>query len=136
MKDIAIYRNKEYSFGAERNGKYDLCSLELDNNFYPIKILEGIDKKQITGAYRAIRWVKVRDCIALFEGKCNGKVILNVKPSLDVDILNAKEIDRGVFEARVDISEIERIWEERKPYLDFPFPENFDKEIEISLDDF
>ncbi len=135
MIDIAIYNNQAYSFGADRDGKYDLCSLELDKNYHPINILKGIEKVNISGAYRATRWVKAKGCSAIFESKHDGKVILNVRPSEDVNVLKAKEVDRGVYEAQIEFSEIEKVWEERKPYLDFPFPEGYERLIELTVDD-
>jgi hypothetical protein len=134
MVTIALYLYEYYRLGSKDN-LYNLYSLELDNNFYPIKIIKGVEKKEITGAYRAWTCIRARGCDAVYKGKHNGKIVLDVRPSEDVTVLEAKQVDRGVYEAEVEITEIERIWEERKPYLDFPFPEGVSTEIELNLDD-
>jgi hypothetical protein len=133
--NIAYYKNKKYRFGAEYNGLHNLCSLEVDKNFIPLFIIKGIEKKDIEYAYRAVKWIKAKDCTALFERFKDGKVILNVRPSEDVNVLQAKQVDRGVYHAEISIDQIQRIWEEREPYLDFPFPEGLDKEVDLIIDD-
>jgi hypothetical protein len=60
-------------------------------------------------------------------------VILGVRPSIDVEILEAKEVERGVFESKLPKSEITSMWEERVQLGDFPFPDNLEKIKELDL---
>lgn len=49
--------------------------------------------------------------------------------------LNIPQVDRGVYEAWIDGSEIERMWEERKctNYYGLPFPKGFSEIDEIKF---
>ena len=67
--------------------------------------------------------------------KKNGFVCLDVRPSSDVETLNAREVDRGIYHADLPIKEIEEIWEERLPYLDFPFLNNTTRKIVLNISD-
>lgn len=62
-------------------------------------------------------------------------VYLDVRPSEDVNILNAKEVDRGVFHAQVNKEEIKKMWEERLPVNNFPFPNDLEKIVILNLND-
>jgi hypothetical protein len=133
--NIAYYNNVAYSFGKEDQEVYNLCSLELNKDFTPIKIVKGVKKQDIKGAYKSKTWVKVKGCTTLYERKKGDLITLGVRPSEDIDVLGAKEVDRGVWEVVVDRREIESVWEEREPYLDFPFPEDIDRVVPLNVED-
>ncbi|HLP12190.1 MAG TPA: hypothetical protein VK177_09690 [Flavobacteriales bacterium] len=109
----------------------DLYSIDKER----YKDIIGLKRDEIENAFRTIVWVNARGCKAIYAGKKGSKIKLNVKPSDDVITLNAVEIDRGVFEAEIPISEVEQIWEERNPYLNFQYPNNFDRIQSLNIDD-
>jgi hypothetical protein len=123
-----FYNNNLYRVGL-RGEFANLYSLNIDlySNIYELK------RNQITNAYDTRIWVRIRGCEALYNGIVDGCVLLDVRPSIDVEILEAKEVDRGVYHARLPISEIESMWEERMSFLDFPFPENFPTRVELEI---
>jgi hypothetical protein len=130
MRNIVIYQNKKFDLRARENGIYGIFSFDT-----PTDLFKEIFKSEIKEAYRAQTWVKIRGCNAIFENLDKGQVELNVRPSNDVNILGAKEIDRGIYWAKLPIEEVELVWEERKPYLDFPFPEGYEKNLELDISD-
>jgi hypothetical protein len=103
-----------------------VCDFDGINSF-------EFEKNQIEGIYRTRNWIKIRGCEALYKGISEGYVQLDVRPSIDVEILEAKEVDRGVYHAQLPVSEIESMWEERMPYLDFPFPEGLATREELEI---
>lgn len=128
MNRITIFEGLKYSIGF-KDENVNLYS--LNENKYP-NILNK-RRSDLTNAYQTKVWVKIRNCEALYNGISEGYVQLDVRPSIDVEILEAKEVDRGVYHARLSISEIESIWEERLPYLDFPFPEGLATREELEI---
>ena len=80
-------------------------------------------------------WVSIRGCEAIWEGFDGDKVKLNVRPSNDVNILEAKQVERGVFKAKLPKSEIKRMYEERYELGEFPFPDNLERIQEIDLNE-
>lgn len=130
MDRITILNGYKYSIGF-KGSKVDLYS--LNQKVYPD--LLNLDKTALKNAYQVRIWIRVRGCEALYLGVENGLIKLDVRPSKDVETLGAKEVDRGIYYAEVPVSEVERIWEERMPYLDFPFPEGLEKEKELDLKD-
>jgi hypothetical protein len=117
MDNITIHKGKKYSLELDENAA-NLFSYNLE--IYPS--IRGISIHEIDCAYKVKIWVKIRGCEALYNGMVNGFVLLDVRPSKDVEILEAKQVDRNVYHACLPISEIESMWEERIPFLDFPFP--------------
>jgi hypothetical protein len=92
-----------------------------------------VDKSDLEMIFKTRIWVAIRNCNAIYNGFENDLVILGVRPSIDVEILEAKEVERGVFESKLPKSEITRIWEERYQLGDFPFPDNLEKIKELDL---
>ncbi|MCL9807754.1 hypothetical protein [Flavobacterium luminosum] len=118
MDNITIYKGKKYSLELDE-GKANLFSYNLE--MYPS--IRGLNTEEIDYAYKTRKWVKIRGYEALYNGINEGFVLLDVRPSIDVGILEAKQVDRDTYHARLPISEIESMWEERMPFLNFPFPE-------------
>jgi hypothetical protein len=127
--NITIYQEKKYRIGYDENDNCNLYS--LNNELYPN--LFGIKQSQLKNAYHTRIWVCIRGCEALYNGVIDGLVKLDVRPSIDVEILEANEVDRGVYHAQLPVSEIESMWEERMPYLDFPFPEGLATREELEI---
>jgi hypothetical protein len=127
--EITVYNEKKYRIGFDDENTINLYS--LDKNKYP-NIL-GLSKDNLTNAYTKRTWVNIRGCEALYNGIVDGYVLLDVRPSNDVEILEAKMVDRDVYHARLPVSEIESMWEERMPFLDFPFPNDLPKREEIEI---
>ena len=125
------YQGRRYRLYLE-NDIVTLYSLNIDE--YPD--IPNLRKSEVTNAYRTKVWIRVRGCDAIYSGVKNGLIILDVRPGEDVYILNAKEIDRGIFRAEIPVEEIEKAWEERRPYLDFQFPLNLKPEVKIDIDKF
>lgn len=130
MDRRTIYNNNIYSLGFDDN-RVDLYS--LDKSRYP-DIL-GLERKMLNNAFKILIWVRVKDCDTLFEGKKGQNLILNVRPSEDVETLGAEEVERGVFRIVVSKKDIQMVWEERLPYQDFPFPKEVEKKVELAIDD-
>ncbi|MCY7363058.1 MAG: hypothetical protein LH629_13490 [Ignavibacteria bacterium] len=128
--EYSEFNKKLYRVGS-KNGMYNLYSLNKEN--YPDVL--NLHKSDLKIVYKTNIWVEVRGCNALFMGCKDCIVYLDVRPSEDVDILNAKEVDRGVFHAQVDKDEVKKMWEERLPYNDFPFPDNLEKIVILDLND-
>lgn len=128
MANLTIYKGNKYYIEVYEN-KVDLYS--INSNLYPN--LKNINIKEVDYAYTERIWVKIRDCEALFNGIDDGFVLLDVRPSADVDILGAEEVDRGVFHAKLPITEIQEMWEERLPFLDFPFPKNVPNRVKLEI---
>jgi len=114
---ITIYKSQKYRIDF-RDEKVNLYSLDKKKYEDIINFL----RKDLTNAYKTRRWVKIRGCEAFFNGVVDGFVLLDVRPSKDVEILEAKEVERGVYHSKLPVSEIESMWEERMSFLDFPFP--------------
>lgn len=131
MANSAIYKGNKYYIEVFET-KADLYSINVAQ--YPN--IKGINIKELDCVYRARTWVRIRGCEALYNGILDGYVLLDVRPSKDVEILEAKQVDRDIYHARLPVSEIESIWEERMPFLDFPFPEGLEKEVELNINDF
>jgi hypothetical protein len=129
MERITIYKGLKYSLDF-KDDTVNLYSLNPED--YP-NIINLLIKSDLMNAYKKRVWVKIRGCEALYNGIIDGAVLLDVRPSSDVNILEAKEVDRGVFHAKLPIAEIENMWEERMPYLDYPFPENMPTKVEIEI---
>ena len=86
--------------------------------------------------YRSRIWVHVRGCNTLFENITKeGKMLLNVRPSEDVDILGAVQVDRGIYNVELPLEEVERVWEERMPYLDFKYPKGLPTVADLDVSD-
>ena len=130
MDRVTVFNGLKYSLGF-RGDLVDLYSL----NPGKYNDVIGIDKSSLKNAYTKRVWVRVRNCSALYLGVSEGNILLDVRPSKDVEILGAKEVDRGVYHAEIPIIEVEKIWEERSQYLDFPFPENLEKNVELNIED-
>ena len=64
-----------------------------------------------------------------------GKMILNVFPSEDINILGAVEVERGMYDVELPLEEVERVWEERMPYLDFKYPEGLPTVADLDVSD-
>ena len=128
--DIVIFDDVKYELIGFDDNEYGLISFEKPNSLF-----KKISRSEIKEAYRCQTWVKVRGCNAIFENLDNGQVELNVRPSIDVNVLGAKEIDRGIYLAKLPIEEVEELWEERKPYLDFTFPVGYEKNLELDISD-
>ena len=92
-----------------------------------------VQSKDIEMIFKTRIWVEIRGCEAIWEGFDGAYVKLNVRPSNDVNILEAKEVERGVYMAKLPKIEITRMWEERYELGDFPFPENLERIQEIDL---
>jgi hypothetical protein len=92
-----------------------------------------VEKSDLEMIFMTRIWVAIRNCNAIYNGFENDLVILGVRPSIDVEILEAKEVERGVFESKLPKSEITRMWEERYQLGDFPFPDNLEKIKELDL---
>jgi hypothetical protein len=125
---ITNYKNQKYRIGFS-DDKVNLYS--LDKNKYQDII--NLPRKNLTNAYETRTCVKIRGCEALYNGLIDGFVLLDVRPSMDVEKLGAKQVDRGVYHARLPISEIESMWEERMSFLDFPFPEDLSSREELDI---
>jgi hypothetical protein len=122
------------------NTKYEL--VPLDSDIYgiislnePNLLIKRIHKSDIKEVYKCQTWVKIRGCKTILENFNNGEVELNVRPSNDVYVLGAKEIDKGVFWVKLPISEVEEVWEERIPYLEFKFPLELERKIDLKVSD-
>jgi hypothetical protein len=129
MDRITIYNGVKYSLGFTEN-YVNLYS--LDDSLYP-SIFNLLKRSDLPNAYQTRIWVKIRGCEALYNGIVDGYVLLDVRPSNDVEILEAKMVERDVYHARLPVSEIESMWEERMPYLDYPFPEGLPTKEEIEI---
>lgn len=127
--NYAKYNDTFYSFSSLEEEK---CILRPDRicTHEERLIVKIIDLEMI---FKSRIWVKIRGCNAIFEGFEGDLVKLGVRPSNDVEILEAKEVDRGVFESKLPKSEITRMWEERYQLGDFPFPENLETIKELDL---
>ena len=126
---IAYYLKNTYFLGSGQTG-FNLYSM-IDNQ----RII-GLKSSEIDWAYDSRLWVQARGCNALFEGFTEeGKMRLNVRPSADVDILGAVQVDRGIYNVELPLDEVERVWEERMPYLDFKFPEGLPTVAELDISD-
>ena len=131
MANSTIYKGDKYYIEVFET-KADLYS--LNEAQYPS--IKGINIKELDCVYRARTWVRIRGCEALYNGILDGYVLLDVRPSNDVEILEAKQVDRGIYHARLPVSEIESICEERMPFLDFPFPNGLNELEELDKNEF
>jgi len=126
---IAFYKEDTYYLGSGQTG-FNIYS-KIDN-----QRITGIKSSEIDWVYDSRIWVKARGCNALFEGMTEeGKMCLNVCPSEDVDILGAVQVDRGIYNVELPLEEVERVWEERMPYLDFKYPEGLPTVAELDVSD-
>lgn len=128
MANLTVYKGKKY-YVEIYNDKADLYATNAvsDGN------IKGLSIKELDCVYRARIWVNIRGCEALYNGIVDGYVLLDVRPSNDVEVLEAKQVDRDVYHARLPISEIESMWEERMPFLDFPYPDGLPTREEIEI---
>jgi hypothetical protein len=99
---------------------------------YPLQIFKITHSKFIEGFFNVRIWVEIRGCSALWKGFIGDKVRLDVHPKDELN-LEAKQVDRGVFESFLPKSEITKMWEERYALSDLPFPEGLEKIKEIEL---
>jgi hypothetical protein len=126
---VTLYNKQRYRIGFDGEDTINLYS--IDKNKYP-NIL-GLSKNDLTIAYETRTWVRIRGCEALYNGIVDGYVLLDVRPSNDVEILEAKMVERDVYHARLPVSEIESMWEERIPFLDFPYPDGLPTREELEI---
>lgn len=128
---LTIIDKQKYRIGFRENF-VNLYSLEP--NSYP-DILSKTKRESLTNVYKTRVWVKIRGCEALYNGIVDGFVLLDVRPSNDVEVLEAKQVDRDVYHAKLPVSEIESMWEERMPYQNYPYPEGLPTIEEIEIPD-
>ncbi len=129
MDRITIYKGVKYSLGFTE----DYVNLySLDDSLYP-SIFNLLKRHDLPNAYQTRIWVKIRGCEALYNGIVDGFVLLDVRPSNDVEVLEAKQVDRGVYHAKLPVSEIESMWEERMPYQNYNYPEGLPTIDEIEI---
>jgi hypothetical protein len=126
----AIYENEEYSFVFNSDDKTSNL-YSLDEKSYPS--IKRINIEEIKIAYNVRTWMVCKGCHAVWEGNTKEGFLLGVRPSKDVDILGAKEVDRGVYMAEVDKGLIEGIYEERFPQISYAFPSDLELKKEIPL---
>lgn len=125
-----LFGNREYRLGFNSDDKTsDLYS--LDEKSYPS--IRRISIEEIKFAYYIRTWLVCKGCHTIWEGNTKEGFLLGVRPSNDVDILGAKEVDRGVYMVEVDKNLIEGIYEERIPLEQFIFPPNLETREEIPL---
>lgn len=124
----AIYKNIVYRLGLNNDGIDFLIGIN-ESNTPVIKI----NRSDIKVAYITRVWIKVKGCKTILLRKQGEYFYVSVKPSDDIKILGAKEVDRGVFEVIVNKREIEQIWEARSPLNGFEFPKGMNTIEEIDL---
>jgi hypothetical protein len=126
----AIFESRVYKLGFNPEGRtsnlYSLDELEYSS-------IMGIDIEKVKLAYYVRTWLRCKGCDTIWEGNVKDLYLLGVRPSKDVDILGAKEVDRGVYMVEVDKSLIEGISEERIPLEGYTFPSNLETREEIPL---
>jgi hypothetical protein len=128
--DKVLYKGNYYrTISSLNEDRVSLCPLRIcsENEVF------WVDKSDLEMIFMTQIWVAIRGCNAIYNGFENDLVILGVRPSIDVEILEAKEVERGVFESKLPKSEITRMWEERYQLGDFPFPDNLEKIKELDL---
>ncbi|PBQ32473.1 hypothetical protein CNR22_12055 [Sphingobacteriaceae bacterium] len=116
----AIYNNVEYRL--VRVGNIDKL-ISLDNSNNSIELQRGLLKY----AYQTRKWASVKGCDAIVKEEENEVMILTVRPSEDVKILEAVEVEKGMYEAKINKYDIELLWEERYPLHGYLFPEDLKK---------
>ena len=135
MINIVEINGLKYEIWHNDNHVYVIQEFNNPDKSYPRITKDEIEKESYL-VYKSRIWVQARGCNAVFEGITEeGKMRLNVRPSADVDILGAVQVDRGIYNVELPLDEVERVWEERMPYLDFKFPEVLPTVTELDVSD-
>ncbi len=131
---IIIIDNKSYDLTSIIDEQCKIYTFSNPKELYAT--IPEAEAKAKHSVYRSRIWVQARGCNTLFQ--CitkEGKMILNVFPSDDIYILGAVEVDRGMYDVELPLEEVERVWEERMPYLDFKYPEGLPTVAELDISD-
>ena len=131
---IIIIHNKSYDLTSIIDEQCEIYTFSNPKELYAT--ISRAEAKAKYSVYRSRIWVQARGCNTLFENITkDGKMRLNVRPSEDVDILGAVQVDRGIYNVELSLDEVERVWEERMPYLDFKYPEGLPTVAELDVSD-
>jgi hypothetical protein len=130
---IYIYNEEEYSLGKEARGNFP-NTLYL---FIPISTGEQkelfLEMRDIEKAYRIVPYLSIQNCSVIFKGFIEDSIKVWIQPGVCAEKLNGKEIaEGGWFESIIQISEVERAWEERYPVDGYIFPEGLSPMLEIT----
>lgn len=127
----AIYKENLYRLGFNSaDSSLNLYSTNNSPDFI------SINNSEVKYAFQVRVWMKYKGCdMVLTNGVKKDYYNLNVRPSEDVNIVGAKEVDRGVYNVELHKSLIEKAWEERIPLYGFEFPAEIEKYKEISLEE-
>jgi hypothetical protein len=123
---------KEQFYSLIYNGKF--CPLPEFKKYTEGIFYLDIPKLTITNAFSVRTYCLYKgyqfDANTLIDENHLGIVTDNKEA---FEKLNLDFRDRGVFQKEVAINELEKLWEERSTYLNFPFPENFPTKLEIKI---
>jgi hypothetical protein len=82
-----------------------------------------VKKEEIESGYLVSTYALYKNYKLQVDKFENGKYHLSTGDYSAYKKLKLHLVDRGWYDIWVDRNEIEKIWEERRPALDFPFPE-------------
>ena len=109
-----------------------------DSTFVPIDDVDGVfkkiisDEKEITNAYSVSTYILYKGFKFQIDVEKNGMFRISTGDYQAYTTLNLDFIDRGWYEKWIPKSEIEKVWEERKPSgYDFPMPHGIEEIKEI-----
>ena len=125
---------------VSRDNQFNLI---FDGNSCPFKdfikysdgiFIKHIDKSEIENAYSFETLAFYKNHRFQIDKVKGSKVLITTSEKKTYEELKLDFVDRGWYEKWVSISELEKIWEERKPSdLGFPYPEGLPENEEIKL---
>ena len=118
-------------------------NLIFDGNSCPFKdfikysdgiFIKHIDKSEIENAYSFETLAFYKNHRFQIDKVKGSKVLITTSEKKTYEELKLDFVDRGWYEKWVSISELEKIWEERKPSgLGFPYPNDLPEIEEIKI---
>ncbi|HEU4718615.1 MAG TPA: hypothetical protein VFU15_12310 [Bacteroidia bacterium] len=139
--EIALYCDQEFEITESNNEHYKLIyhgSISPGFGFYPSPkwpniFVRQINKSDIKSGYQASTFANYKGFKFHVDRYENEKYRLTTGDEKVYAQLHLNMIDRGWYEIWVDKSEIEKMWEERKPSgYGFPMPEGLKKTQELN----